>query len=352
MALPRLIAFTRSMAVISLMSLLPLMSLLAPVAAQDPAPPPASPTFEEFLAGVRADALARGLKEATVDAALATVVEPSPVVVARDRAQPERVRSLEDYIGGWMTPRTLETARAMARTHADVLAKVSRTYDIPAPMLVSVWGLESNFGRFTGTYPTVQALATLAFDPRRSQLFRRELLEALTILDRGIISLEEMKGSWAGAMGQPQFMPSSYLKHAVDFDGDGRADIWQSHGDVFASIANYLKTVGWNSEYRWGREVRTTQVTIDRIERLVPMRRTGCGALKEMTEARPLRQWTTLGVRTATGAVLPDADITASLVRGQSRSFLVYQNYLTILDYNCSNSYAISVGLLSDRIPG
>ena len=319
----------------------------AAVAAQDPAPPP---TFAEFLAGVRADALARGLRAETVDAAFANVTEPSTVVVARDRAQPERTRSLEEYIDNWITPKTLATAREMAVQHANVLTRAAKAYDVPAPLLVSVWGLESNFGRFTGTYPTVQALATLAYDPRRSKLFRNELLEALTILDRGVITVEEMNGSWAGAMGQPQFMPSSYLRHAVDFDGDGRTDIWQSHADVFASIGNYLKSVGWESDVRWGREVRVNKATLDKIERHVPMRRTGCGAIRELTVARPVSEWTVLGVRTASGTVLPKSDIPASLVRGRSRAFLVYPNYLSILDYNCSNAYAISVGLLSDRI--
>jgi membrane-bound lytic murein transglycosylase B len=322
--------------------------LLTPrLAAQDPPP---VPTFAEFLAAVRADALARGLRAEIVDAALANVTEPNTVVVARDRAQPERTRSLEDYIANWVTTKNVATAQEMAKKHGDVLAKAEAAYKVPAPLLVSVWGLESNFGRFTGSYTTIQALATLAYDPRRSKLFRNELLEALTILDRGVITVEEMKGSWAGAMGQPQFMPSSYLKHAVDFDGDGRTDIWQSHADVFGSIGNYLKSVGWDADVRWGREVRVSKATLDKIERHVAMRRTGCGAIRELTVARPLGEWTVLGVRTTAGRVLPKADLTASLVRGQSRAFLVYDNYLSILDYNCSNAYAISVGLLSDRI--
>jgi membrane-bound lytic murein transglycosylase B len=321
--------------------------LTLPLAAQDP---PAAPTFPEFLAGVRADAIARGLRAEVVDAAFATVTEPNTVVVARDRAQPERTRSLEDYIANWVTPKNIATAREMTKQHGDVLAKAAASYNVPAPLLVSVWGLESNFGRFTGSYPTVQALATLAYDPRRSKLFRNELLEALTILDRGVITVDEMKGSWAGAMGQPQFMPSSYLRHAVDFDGDGRADIWQSHADVFGSIGNYLKSVGWEADVRWGREVRVNKATLAKIERHVPMRRTGCAAVRELTVARPLNEWNVLGVRTSTGQVLPKADLTASLVRGQSRAFLVYDNYLSILDYNCSNAYAISVGLLSDWI--
>ncbi|MEZ5317223.1 MAG: lytic murein transglycosylase [Vicinamibacterales bacterium] len=308
------------------------------------------PPFAEWLAGLRAEAVSAGISEAVVDSALATIEEPSAVVVTRDRSQPERVQTLDSYVSQWLTSRTTATATRMAGTHASLLARVADAYGPPAPILVSVWGLESNFGRFTGTYPTVNALATLAYDPRRSRLFRTELLEALRILERGDISIDRMKGSWAGAMGQPQFMPSSYLKHAVDFDGDGRTDIWTSPPDVFASIGNYLKNAGWAPGERWGREVRISRDVMDAIDRDVPMRTAGCGALREMTVARPLADWRRLGVRLAGGGALPVADMSASLVRGRNRHFLVYRNYLAILDYNCSNAYAVSVGLLSDRL--
>ena len=206
---------TRS--VVRWLALASVVSLGVPLAAQDPAP--TQPTFAEFLASVRADALLRGLREETVDAALATVTEPNTVVVARDRAQPERTRSLEEYIANWITTKTTATAAEMATHHAAVLAQAEKAYGVPGPLLLSIWGLESNFGRFTGSYPTVQALATLAYDPRRSKLFRNELLEALAILDRGVISVDEMKGSWAGAMGQPQFMPSTSTATAAPTSG-------------------------------------------------------------------------------------------------------------------------------------
>ena len=317
---------------------------------QDPASTPSAPPFDQWLAELRTEALAKGISQATVDAAFATIEAPNTVVVARDRAQPEQVQTLDGYVARWLSARTVRTARAFATKHRTLLRQVSAHYDIPAPMLVSVWGLESNFGRFTGTYPTVAALATLAYDPRRSSLFRRELFDALTILDRGHIALDEMKGSWAGAMGQPQFMPSSYLRHAVDFDKDGRADIWHTEADVFGSIANYLHAVGWESGERWGREVRVTRAVMDRIDRDVPMRTAGCQALRQMTVARPLAAWAKLGVRQIDGRTLPKADLSASLVRGEKRHFLVYRNYLTILDYNCSHAYAIAVGLLADRL--
>ena len=311
---------------------------------------PTRPPFDAWLADLRAEALAEGISAATVDAAFATIEAPEPVVVARDRAQPERVQTLDGYLTQRLTARTVRTARDFAGRHARLLERVEARYGLPGPVVVAVWGLESNFGRFTGTYQTVGALATLAYDPRRSGLFRREFLSALRILDQGAIGLDEMKGSWAGAMGQPQFMPSSYLRHAVDFDEDGRADIWQSEADVFASIANYLGAAGWVDGERWGREVQVSRDVMTRIERGVPMRADGCGAIREMTEGRPLADWQTLGVRLAGGAALPTADMTASLVRGQNRNFLVYRNYLALLDYNCSNSYALSVGLLSDRL--
>jgi len=216
-------------------------------------------------------------------------------------------------------------------------------------MMVSIWGLESNYGAFTGTYPTIASLATLAYDGRRP-LFRTELFEALRIVDQGRATAADLKGSWAGAMGQPQFMPSSYLTHAVDFDGDGRADIWTSLPDVFASMANYLRNSGWQAGERWGREVRVSKAAMTRIDRSVEMRTGSCRAVREMTVARPLSAWKKLGVTLADGRPLPAADLSASLVRGEKRNFLVYGNYQALLAYNCSHSYAITVGLMADRI--
>jgi membrane-bound lytic murein transglycosylase B len=337
----------------------------AALAAQDPAPTPTVPgpadvppgaaapvtgprTFESFLLEVRAEALSRGISQATLDAALTGLVA-EPVVVARDRGQPEATLSLDQYAARRTTARTVAAGRAELRRHAVLLDRIGEAYGVPAEVLVAVWGLESNFGRFTGTYPTVKALATLAFDGRRP-LFRGELLHALAILDRGGVPPEWLKGSWAGAMGQPQFMPSSYLKHAVDFDVDGRADIWKSAPDVFASMANYLRNEGWTADFRWGREVAVTAATRARIDEQVPMRREGCRARRELTEPRPLQEWSSLGVTLPGGSRLPTANIDASLIRGERRHFLAYSNYEALLSYNCSNAYAVSVGLLADRI--
>ena len=325
-----------------------LLTLALPGAAQDPPTgPPAFP--EEWLADLRKEALARGISQATVDLALSDIV-PEPVIVSRDRTQPEQTQSLDSYLAQRLTARTIARARDAAVAHRELLHEVEAAYGIPRPLMVAIWGLESNFGQFTGTRATIAALATLAYDPRRSTLFRAELFDALTILDKGLVTPENLKGSWAGAMGQPQFMPSSYLKHGVDFDKDGRVDIWTSEADVFGSMANYLNAAGWSKGGRWGREVRISRTAMATIDNRVPMRTGGCRARREMTVARPLAEWKKLGVRLAAGGPLPVAKIDASLVRGQRRHFLVYDNYDALLDYNCSNSYAVAVGVLSDRI--
>jgi membrane-bound lytic murein transglycosylase B len=176
------------------------------------------------------------------------------------------------------------------------------------------------------------------------------LISALQILDKGYIELENMKGSWAGAMGQTQFMPSSYLAHAEDFDGDGRRDIWNTLPDVFASIANYMVAYGWKSDQLWGREVKVPPGGATKLAASVGFRQTGCRAERELTVSIPLAKWQALGVRTATGGALPKADRSASLLRAGAKNYLVYGNYDALLGYNCAHSYALAVGLLSDRL--
>ena len=308
-----------------------------------------TPTFDEFLAGVRAEALTRGISQTTIDSALGNLTAPEPAVVAEDRTQAEEIQTLDEYLGQRITTKTIHTAREMLHTHGALLKKIEATYGVPPSLMVAIWGLESNFGRITGSYGTIQSLATLAYDNRRPA-FRDELFHALAIVERGVITPAELKGSWAGAMGQPQFMPSSYLKHAVDFDADGRADIWSSPADVLGSMANYLKNAGWREGERWGREVKISHAAMARIKNAVPLRTSGCRALREITVARPLSEWSSLGVTLTSGAHLPKSSLEASLVRGDKRHFLVYRNYKAILDYNCSNSYAVSVGALADKI--
>jgi membrane-bound lytic murein transglycosylase B len=324
--------------------------LPAAVVAQDPAAAPQAVPFSDWLAELRKDALARGITEKTVESALAGI-ELQPVVVERDRTQAERTQTIDQYLRRRVDRKTVATGREMIKRHAALLAKISAEYGVPANILIAVWGLESNFGRFTGVRPTIASLATLAYDNRRAAMFREELFSALLILDRGDIDVEKMKGSWAGAMGQPQFMPSSYLRYAEDYDRDGKRDIWASEADVFASVANYLKRNGWVPAARWGRAVSIPASAADRIATEAPLRTTGCEAVRLMTVDLPLPRWSALGVRTAEKQALPTSTMTASLVRADPRDFLVYENYSVLLQYNCAHAYALAVGLLADSLP-
>ena len=277
---------------------------LALALGQEPVPP-ARPTFAEWLTGVRAEAIARGMREEVVDAALADVTEPQPVILERDRSQAETVLSLEAYIARSLTPKLILAGRDALTAHRELLDQISERYGVPTRVIVAVWGMESNFGRFSGVRPTVPALATLAWDPRRATFFRGELFNALEILNRGDIDLAHLKGSWAGAMGQTQFMPSSYLKYAEDFDGDGKRDIWSTPADVFASIANYLKGHGWTADQDWGREVKVTPDVARRIARDVAPRSGSCQATRNMGVPLPMARWEELGVRLSGGKPLP-----------------------------------------------
>jgi membrane-bound lytic murein transglycosylase B len=323
------------------------------IALQVAVPPPTDvrPDFPAFIEQLKEQAAAKGVSAATVEAAL-TGLEPLEVVIERDRTQAETVLTIDQYLERRLTPRFVRTAREQAKAHRRLLSQVSTKYGPPSSLMVAVWGMESNFGRFTGTRPTVQALATLAWDGRRGAFFTGELMNALEILDRGYIRLDEMKGSWAGAMGQTQFMPSSYLAHAQDFDGDGRRDIWKGLPDVFASIANYMKAYGWTKGHAWGREVRLPPAGADRLVEKVGLRQSGCRASRELTIAVPLAQWQQMGVRTVSGTALPKVDRAASLLRAGKKHYLVYSNYDVLLGYNCAHAYALAVGLLSDRIGG
>jgi peptidoglycan lytic transglycosylase B len=323
---------------------------LALLAAQQPpaAEPPAQPSFEEWLRGVRAEAVTRGIREATLDSAL-TGLEPVETVIQRDRSQAEIVQTLDHYLAQRISKKVVQTAQTMRKKHETVLKEVSERYGVPQGILVSIWGLESNFGRFSGVRPTIATLATLAYDPRRSTMFRQELFDALKILDSGDVEPAAMRGSWAGALGQPQFMPSSFLLYAQDFDGDGKRDIWKSTPDVFASIANYLSAHGWNRDQTWGREVRVSRAVLDSLTQAAALQTEGCLARRQMTVPLPLSAWKKLGVKTLAGGPLPAGDVQASLVSGVKRHFLVYPNYQAILDYNCVHAYGLSVGLLGDR---
>jgi len=328
-------------------------AVLAAPGTRAQSPPPVVPVetpppFEEWLAGVRAEAIERGIAPELVARAFADI-EPVEQILERDRTQAEFALDLEAYLKRRLTPPTVRLAQQMHTKHRAVLRKVEAKYGVASQIVVSIWGLESNFGRFAGVRPTIPTLVTLAYDPRRGAMFREELFSALEIVNRGDIQLERLKGSWAGALGQPQFMPSSYLEYAQDFDGDGLRDIWSSHADVFASIAFYLQKHGWQEGFRWGREVRIPPV-IKKATLAIPRREAGCQARRLMTEPKPLTEWRTMGLRTTGGARLPALAMPASMTVAGSRTFLLYDNYEALLGYNCAHSYALSVGLLADRL--
>jgi membrane-bound lytic murein transglycosylase B len=316
-------------------------------------PPPVAPVvdpppFDEWLGALRAEAIERGISAALVERAFADV-KPVDQVLERDRTQAEFTLDLDAYLKRRLTPYTVRLGRQMHARHRSLLQRIEKTYGVPSEIIISVWGLESSFGRFAGVRPTIPALITLAYDPRRGPLFRSELFNALEIVNRGDIELERLRGSWAGALGQPQFMPSSYLEYAQDFDGDGRKDIWRSQADVFASIAYYLQQHGWTAGQRWGREVEVSPALQKKVLEM-PRRDVGCRARRIMTEPRPVSEWNAIGVRNANGRALPDSSIPGSIVEAGKRTYLLYGNYEALLGYNCSHSYALSVGLLADRI--
>jgi membrane-bound lytic murein transglycosylase B len=324
----------------------------APARSQDLPPvapvPVERPPFHVWLEELRAEAAARGIRPEVLDAALAGV-ESVQTVLERDQAQAEFTLDLEAYLKRRLTRATVRTAQRMYTRHRSLVQRIGKRYGVEPRILVSVWGLESNFGRFAGVRPTIPTLVTLAYDPRRGARFRAELLSALEILNRGDIELARLKGSWAGALGQPQFMPSSYLQYAQDFDEDGRRNIWTSLPDVFASVAYYLQQHGWTAGVSWGREVRIAPAARATALQL-PQREVGCRAERLMTPPRPLVEWAPVGFRALSGGALPRSQVPASLVFVGTRTFLVYGNYEALLGYNCAHSYALSVALLADRL--
>ncbi len=318
-------------------------AVMLPLAAcaQSPAATPEPADFDTWLAGLRQEALARGIRAQTVETALAGL-QPLPDVISRDRSQREFTLTFTRYMRGAVTEWRVEKARRLLQQHRPLLEKVAAQYGVQPRFLVSFWGLESNFGEHTGGYSVVAALATLAHEGRRHDFFRAQLLDALQILDEGHISVAEMTGSWAGAMGQLQFIPSTFVNFAVDYDGDGQRDIWHSLPDIFASAANYLSQEGWRGDQTWGRQV-TLPAGFDY-------------AFADLSDRRSLFEWAALGLRDGDGGPLPQAEgFEASLVLpagANGPAFLVYQNFRTIMIWNRSILYALSVGHLADRIDG
>lgn len=293
--------------------------------------------FDQWLAELRAEAISRGISEATLDAAL-TGLQPVPRVIKLDRNQPEFKKSFNDYMKMTVSEWRIKKGRQMLRKHKELLEDVRLRYGIQPRFLAAIWGMETNYGTYTGSLPVIASLATLAHDTRRSSFFRNELLHALTILDEGHVSLPDMKGSWAGAMGQLQFMPSTFTGYAVDADNDGRKDIWHTLPDVFASAANYLSK-SWQGNRTWGRKV---QLPPDFDQSLA-----GMGTKK------PLSDWQSLGIRRINGDDLPKVVIDASLIMpsgSKGPAFLVYRNYRSIYRWNRSHLYSLAVCRLSDML--
>jgi membrane-bound lytic murein transglycosylase B len=327
----------------------------ATLLAQDrgvPAPEPvADPEldFSAWLTDLVAEARSRGFSDDLIAQTLSNL-EPLPHVIQSDRNQAELNPGFGRYLSGRLTSAMIRQGRTMAAQHRTLLNRIEAEYGVPRRILLAIWGIESRYGRLTGRTPVFQALATLAWEPRRADFFRGELFNALMMVDRRYIDARTMTGSWAGAMGQTQFMPSSYLQYAVDFDRDGRRDIWKSTPDALASIANYLKGYGWAGDYTWGREVRVPAAAQERIDAGLAKRPEGCYAIRNMTERVPLARWRAFGVTRADGGPLPQAAVDAGLVDVGERQFLVYPNYDAILGYNCAHYYALSVALLGDAI--
>lgn len=291
-----------------------------------------------WVAALKQEALARGVSASLFDYALAGF-EPLPGVIELDRKQPEKTRSFAQYVSGTVSVARIAKGRALLQEHRALLDGIASRYGVPAHYIVALWGMETNYGENTGGFPVIDSLATLAHDGRRSAFFREELLQALQILNDGHIAVDDMTGSWAGAMGQCQFMPSSYRKFAVDENRDGKKDIWHTREDVFASIANYLSSSGWNAATSWGREVRLP-------EGFDP-------ALADIKVKRPASEWAAMGVTGKNGEEMASSNEPVAIVYpddSRTSAYMVTVNYDVIMTWNKSRYFATSVGMLADAL--
>lgn len=294
--------------------------------------------FEDWLASFKQRALQEGISQKTLEQAFKGVYVDTKVI-SSDRKQPEFRRTFFQYLNRAVSTTRVSQGQSNFRRYQRTLKSVEQKYSIPAEVLTAFWGMETNYGGYTGNLSIIQSLATLAYDPRRSDFFSKELIAALKILDRGHVKLSDMKGSWAGAMGQVQFMPSNYLKYAVDGDGNGKINLWKSLPDAFHSAGNFLQTLGWNSTETWGYEVQLPK-KFDYY-------------LADGKVKKSVAQWNALGVKgeDPTGKTQPNTQahlILPSDYRGPA--FLVFDNFKVIKRWNNSTNYALAVGYLSQRI--
>lgn len=296
--------------------------------------------FEACRDRLKQEAESAGITSTAAMDAIAAV-EQRDRIIELDRSQPEFVQTFQQYLDARVTPDHVERGRDLVAEHGELLRRVQSDFGVPPAYIVAFWGLETHFGRHFGRVPVMDALATLACDERRSEFFTSEFLDALRIVDDGNMAADDMRGSWAGAMGHMQFMPSTFNAHAVDYDGSGRIDIWNSLEDAFGSAGSYLQSMGWQPGQRWGREV-TLPDDFDFSQ-------------VGMDTRRSVDEWSGEGVQTATGESLPSADMEGSIVvpsGADGPAFLVYDNFRVIMRWNRSISYAIGVGHLADRIAG
>ena len=312
-----------------------LLSLIAPAFAQQE-----GPAFASCLSALGDRARSEGV-DAAVVASVLDNTDRLERVIELDRKQPEFTETFASYYRNRVTEQRVAQGRALYAEHRELLMRLQREYGVPAQYLLAFWGLETGYGRHFGRIPVTSALATLACDPRRADFFADEFVAALRIIAAGDIERQRMLGSWAGALGHMQFLPSVFIEYAIDGDGDGRRDLWGSIPDALASAANFLRGIGWQPELRWGREVRLPQ-DFDYN-------------LSGKEQRRSLAEWVRLGVTDAYGGALPPLDIEATVLvpaghRGPA--FLAYENFEVIMRWNRSEYYAISVGRLADRIAG
>ena len=308
--------------------------------------------FQQYVVELKKEALEQGFEQALIEESFAKVKFHKRAVKA-DRKQPEKVETLDTYLPKRVPSWKVKKARALYKEHHALLTEVGNKYGVQPRFIVALWGLETNFGKFTGGFNVVSALSTLAYEGRREAFFKKQLWAALTILDQGHIKINDMNGSWAGAMGQNQFMPTSFLAYAVDGDGDGKKDIWQNQVDIFSSMANYLKKEGWSDELTWGRQVKLPE-DFD-ISLAIPK---NTGSRKNWLKAwssseKSLAQWQSLGIRRTDGTNLPSVDIKAALIfpdDENGRAYLAYDNYKSLMHWNLSYYFVSSVGHLSDHI--
>lgn len=306
----------------------------------------ATKPFDQWLADVRVEAQQKGISQKTINDAL-TGLQPIQSVIDLDRKQPESTMTFDTYRTRIVNDIRIRKGRELMQTHARELEAVEKRYGVPREYIVALWGIETNFGSNTGGYDVINALATLAWDGRRSDFFKKELFDAMKIIDQGHISRASMKGSWAGAMGQNQFMPSSFHSFAVDGDGDGRKDIWTNKMDVFASTANYLKTVGWTPGQTWGRAVKippSLQPAIDAEQ--------GTGLATRAV--RSLQDWKDRGLTLPNGQPIPVvAGMNGTVIQPGgpgTQAYIIYDNYRAFMHWNKSVYFATSVGLLANEI--